>query len=361
MATQQPTPILDDLAGMQSLDKRNMLRLINELPEQCETALGIGRSLSIDPLLDRPNVVFISGTGEGGIAADMAAAILGEEIAVGVVSDHGGRLPAYVGEDSLVFLVDYSGKNQSTLRNYREAKLRGANVICIAGRGKLLESASQDGGKIVRIPTGQPPRTAIGYLFVPLVALIERYDLASGLIENISYAIKLMKNVREMFRSENLTARNLAKQTALDMYQKLPVIYAANGYRAAVASHWRVQISANSKTPVLSGTFPEVAESEISGWEPEGKQLDDATFVFLKDPLDKMTEIPALMSSAKEVLERFGVREIEMKGATTAEKMLYGIYLGDYVSYYLAMLYGVNPTPTEYVSLAQSEPVQQQA
>lgn len=354
MTTEQPVPILDDPAKMQAVDRRNMLRLISELPEQCETALGIGRSVAVDPLSTNPNVVYITGVGDSAIAGDMAAAAVGDDVKVPVVSDHGSRLPEYVGEEALVFVVDYAGKSQSSLRNYREARLRGANVICITSGGKLFEAASKDGAKMVKIPPGQPPRSAIGYLLVPLVAAMERLGLVTGNTEQLSYAIKLMKNAREMFRFENFTLRNVAKQTALALQGKLPVIYGAPGYRMAVANRWKSQINANSKAPAFAGAFPDITEAEISGWEMAGKEVSDLVFIFLKDAVDKTTEIASLMSASKELLGRHGVIEIDMKGATTAEKLLYGTYLGDFVSCYLALLYEVDPSATENIAFVES-------
>ena len=221
----EPTPTLDDLARMQSVDRRNMLRLITELPEQCETALGIARSFSIEPLPVKPNVIYLTGSGDAAIAADMISSALAEEIDVPVVSDHGGRFPKYVGEESLVFVVDYSGKSAVVLRNYREAKLRGAHVICVTSGGKLLEAASKDGVAIVKIPPGQPNRSAFGYLLVPPVVVIEKLGLGEGLSEKLSQAVKLIKNVRESFRFENPTARNLAKQTANALFNRVVCVY----------------------------------------------------------------------------------------------------------------------------------------
>ena len=74
----------------------------------------------------------------------MAAAVLADEAEVPIISDHGGRLPSFVGESSLVFVVDYTGKSQSELRNLRDAKHRGAQVICVTTGGKLLEAATKE-------------------------------------------------------------------------------------------------------------------------------------------------------------------------------------------------------------------------
>ena len=96
MNIEQPIPVLDDLARVQSIDTKNMLRLINDLPEQCETALGIGRSFAAGEPAEPPGVVFISGAGDSGTAADMAGAAVGDYASVPVVADHCGPVPKFV-------------------------------------------------------------------------------------------------------------------------------------------------------------------------------------------------------------------------------------------------------------------------
>ncbi len=351
--TSESIPTLDDVARMQSVDRRNMLRLINELPEQCETALGVARSFEMEPPEVKPNGVFITGVGDSGLAADMAAAVLADSAEVPIVSDHGGKLPKHVGENSLVIVVDYPGNSGSELRNLREAKQRGARVICVTSGRKLLEAASNEEIGTIRIPPGQPERSAIGYLFVPLVVAVERLGLASGQIEKLSHAIKLMKNAREALRFENPTERNVAKQTAERLFGKLVVIYGLQGYRAAVASRWKRQIDANSKGLAFTGAFPDLALSDISGWEFVTNRSGEFGIVLLSDTSDK-GEMAKLMIASEEVLSEFGVVRVDLRGSTAIERLLYGVYLGDYVSYYLALLYGVNPMVSENVSQVQS-------
>lgn len=351
--TTEPIPALDDAVRMQAIDKRNMLRLINELPEQCETALGIARSFAVEPAETGPSSVFITGVGDSGIAADMAAAALADVAEVPVISDHGGRLPKHVGEGSLVFIVDYTGKSQIGMRNLRDAKHRGAQVVCIATGGKLLESANKEEVRAIKIPPGQPGRSAIGYLLVPIIATIEKFGIAQGQIEQISHGIKLMKNVREMLRFETPTARNSAKQTAEALFDRVVGIYGAPGYRMAVADRWKSQIAANSKALAFSGSLHALALGGVSGWETAGKRADELAIVLLRDPVDK-GEIVELADAGAEVLKDFRVVQVSMRGATIIEKLFYGVYLGDYVSYYLALLAEVNPSITENIALVES-------
>ena len=348
MTTEQPTPVLDDLARVQSVDKKNMLRLIGELPEQCETALGIGRNIALEPLATKPNVVLFVGVGDSGLAADMAAEVLAEELEAPVVSQHVSRIPPYVGEQSLVFIVDYSGNSQSAPRAYREAQQRGAMVVCLTSGGRLREAVT-DRRLIVKIPAGQPSRCAIGYLLLPLVAAVEQLGLASEAVEKASHAVKLLKNIRELFRFETPTPRNKAKQIAQALFEKTPVIYGAAGYRALVARRWKSQIGANSKAAAYTGLFPDLMDGELCAWEQAGERRGNPTFVFLTDTTDRASENRALMEAAGELLGRFGVIEAQMGGATTFERMLYGVHLADYVSYYLALMYEVDPMAAESV------------
>jgi len=352
MNTEQPTPALDDLERMQSVDKKNMLRLINELPEQFETALGIGRGLTLDQMPDKPDVIVISGSGDSLIAVDMICAMMSDQITVPIVSDRGGRLPAYVTDRSLVFVVDYPGKSRASMRVYREATARGARVICVTSGGPLLQACSAGGSRSIRIPPGHPSRTALGYLVAPIVVAIERLGLAPGVDEKLSSAVRLMKNVREMFRFENSTRRNLAKQIAENIFGKYVVVYGSAGTGCALADRWASQFSGNAKVPAFASCFPK-AELEVGAWETKESLLKSAAFVFLEDPSDR-SEVPDQMSAAKELLTDFEVVSVEVRGATTFERLLYGIYLADYASYYLALLYEVDPTVIESVNYLQA-------
>lgn len=352
----EPVPIIDDVSAVQAVDTKNMLRLINELPEQFETALGIARYLAIEEREQKPSLVYMTGTGSSANAVDLAAAVLNEETEMPVVVSHAPRVPRCVGEGSLAIVVDYAGRSEISLRNYREARSRGAEMVCVTSGGALLEEAAADGSLAVRVPPGQPPRTALGYQLVPPLILAERMGLTQNLSERLAHAIKGMKNAREWLRVEYPSARNVAKRAAEAMAGKLVVIYGAADYREAVAVRWRSQINANSKALAATDVFPGVVETGISGWTMAERQCVDLAVVLLGDPGDK-GEIADTMKACGRRLEWHNPIEIEMQGATTLEKMLYGAYLGDYVSYYLALLHGVDPTVVTDLSEPEPAPV----
>ncbi|MCE5198116.1 hypothetical protein LLG39_03995, partial [bacterium] len=245
------------------------------------------------------------------------------------------------------------GKSEASLRSYKDARQRGANVICVASGGALLEAASKDGIKAFKIPPGHPARSAIGYLFVPLVVVLEQFGLVTGLVDQLTYGIRLMKNIRETFRFDVSQTRNVAKQVALAVAGKAAVIYGASDYRAVVAERWRSQLNANSKSEAFTDIFPDVVDGAISGWELAEKQCANVAFVFFRDSQDR-SEVPDLMDASREVLAGFSSVDVELKGSTVIEKLLYGVYMGDYVSCYLALINEVDPGITENVNQVQA-------
>lgn len=352
MATEQ-TPLLDDVARMQAVDRRNMLRVINDIPEQFETAIGIAQSHSVEPLEEKPNVVYLAGTGFGGAAVGIVASTFSNEVDVPLMAGLSPQMSKFVGEESVVFVNDYGGMTDLMLRTYREARQLGARIICITAGGKLMEAALGDGVPTIKVPPGQPERTAIGYLMAPIVVYLEKLGLASGVTEMLSSAIKHMRNSREMFRFEYPAAKNLAKQIAQTLYGKIPVIYGRAGYEFQLVGMWRRLLSSNSKVPAIGGVFPDVALNDISAWELGEKLCGGFAFVFLRNPNER-GEIADLMDSARELLAGFTAIDANIKGTTPIERILYGCYLGYYVSYYLALLNEVDPTVTDYVSLLEA-------
>ncbi len=178
MTTEQSLPILDDPIRMQSIDKRNMIRIVDELPEQCERAMNIGRSF-VAPEFDAPiDRVFLVGSGDNELACEMAALILAEYIGVPVSVGGVGSVPRFVGASTLAVIVDYSGKNPGILSVYDELQARGIKAVCVTSGGKLSEKAAAGGSKIFKVPPGQPTRSAFGYLVIPPIAVAAACGLA---------------------------------------------------------------------------------------------------------------------------------------------------------------------------------------
>ncbi|MFH1381135.1 MAG: SIS domain-containing protein, partial [Candidatus Omnitrophota bacterium] len=145
------------------------------------------------------------------------------------------------------------------------------------------------------------------------------------------------------------------KEIAKKIYNRFTVIYASDKL-GSVATRWRGQIAENSKTLSSSHVFPEMNHNEIVGWVHPEKLLSKFTAIILKDKGDNL-RVKKRMSITASILKRegFKVIELESQGKNLLERMLSLVYIGDFVSFYLALLNGINPTPVDRITYLKKE------
>jgi len=142
---------------------------------------------------------------------------------------------------------------------------------------------------------------------------------------------------------------NMAKKTATRLKGKIPVVYAPSPIKS-VARRWMTQINENSKMLAFTGEYPEMNHNQIVGWV-EGEKCQELQPVFLRAnvPNRKIAErTEVTLQLIREA--RIEPLTVELSGRSILETALMGIALGDMVSFYLAVLRGVDPSPVESIA-----------
>ncbi len=350
MTSEAPYDVLEDLQRLQEVDTRNMLRLVDELPEQCETALGIGTSLKLISTDGPPNAVVVEGMGECAVAADMVSAYLAPRTPVPIIAIHEPSLPACVKAGTVVVVLDYTLKNPCTRPLIKDALERGARVI-LGASARVPELEDHNDLTYLKIPPGQPERSAIGYLFVPAVMALHKLGLVEEVPTDVSRAILHMKNLREAYRFSTPMFQNPAKQIARQIAHKTVAVYGPGEFGEAVANRWRNQICSNAKAAACAGRFPDAGFAEVAGKDGPARTRLEISAVILRDATDPVNT--QLVAASRDCFDHGASVIVDLKGASILERMWQGVYLGDYVSCYLALIYGVDPGVTEHADLLQ--------
>ncbi|NPV27245.1 MAG: bifunctional phosphoglucose/phosphomannose isomerase [Firmicutes bacterium] len=326
-----------------------MLEVLWRLPEQCAEAWEIGQRLSSLPAGNFAQVV-VTGLGGSAIGGDLLRVYAADRAQIPVIVNRDYRMPAFVGEQTLVFATSYSGNTEETLSAYDEARARGAKIIVLTTGGKLKEKAERDGVPVMVIPGGISPRAATGYLFIPTVAVMQRLGLLPDATAEITELVQILTVQRESLGPDQPTAGNLAKQLARLFYGRIPVIYGSAGNTETVAMRWKGQINENSKAMAYFNVMPELNHNEIVGTERPQPLLAQVELVYLRDPADH-PRVQARYGITTELIgERVGrITEVYAQGDSTLARMYSLIYVGDYTSVYLALLYGIDPSPVKLI------------
>ncbi|MBC7186301.1 MAG: bifunctional phosphoglucose/phosphomannose isomerase [Calditrichaeota bacterium] len=332
-----------------ALDSAGMRDIIGAFHKQLAEGYRLGQSVAVPADYSRVQVVVFLGMGGSAIGGDLLRCYLSDVIKVPILVNRDYRNPAFVGRDSLVIASSYSGNTEETLSAYHEAKERGAKLLCVTSGGELARRAQADGVPQVTIPKGYPPRTALAYLSMPPLAVLEGLGLVPPQKQAIQEATALLASLSAEYREPE--KGNVALNVAGQLRGKLPVVYTANGFEV-VGMRWRGQLSENSKVLAYSSTLPEMNHNEIVGWgllEPVQRMVQ---VVLLRDTEDH-PRVQVRMAFIKEFIARHSNAPVELfaKGSSRLARMLSLIHLGDWVSYYLALYHGVDPTPVKNIDL----------
>lgn len=349
---------LDNIKLIEKIDKSRMADLLGRFSEHCAAAKKIGCEFDV-PGSFRSGLknVVCAGLGGSAIGADIIRSYLADESPVPIFVNRDYRLPAFVDSGSLVVVSSYSGDTEETISAYKDAKARCAKIIVITSGGSLREMAGRDGNPVISIPSGIPPRCAIMYSSIPLLVLLS----GIGVVDDRSRDIDGVIDMARSFDKEKIgisvpLKKNVAKMAAKDLYKRFPVIYGAQSHVDAVVTRWKGQLAENSKALSSGNVFPEASHNEIVGWENPSKLLEKFTAVILRDARDNV-RVSKRLDIMKKILKGGGVRVIEVnsEGEELLARMFSLIYIGDYVSFYLAILNGCDPTPVKRIQYLKKE------
>jgi glucose/mannose-6-phosphate isomerase len=349
--------LLDDVVKIESLDPRDMHRLIYEFSAQLQEAAEIAQRTPIRLPAGIPlhNIV-VTGLGGSAIGGDLVRSYLSEELKIPLLVNRDYFLPAFTSPSTLCIASSYSGNTEETLSAYADAKAKGARIVCITSGGTLEQKARADGFPVFKIPSGYPPRAALGFSAMSLLCCLASLGLIADKSADIKESIALTAKLREEYRRETATEKNLAKQLAVKLYGSIPLIYAANHHFDAIALRWKGQMCENAKLIAYSNVLPELNHNEIVGWEFPPKLLSSLSVVILRDAGD-YARVQKRMEITKEIIRTKAkeVIEVRTQGNSLLARIFSAVHLGDYVSFYLANLNAVDPTPVAVIDYLKNQ------
>jgi glucose/mannose-6-phosphate isomerase len=334
-----------------------MYDLIYEFPYQFEGASNIAQAAKLpDWNVSQIQNVVLAGLGGSAIGGDLVRSYLAERLNVPFSICRNYTLPHFVDESSLVFISSYSGNTEETLSAYEDALKRKAKILTLSSGGKVKEMSLQKEITWVNIPKGFPPRAALGYSFVPVLLMLERLGFVQGEEDQIKKVGEFLSSNRSSYRLESGVQENPAKRLALELHQKLPIIYAATDHFDAVSTRWKGQICENAKMLSFNNIFPEFNHNELVGWKIISEYRGHLIVVILKDKEDH-PRIKKRMEIVKGIIEKVGVRVIEVgsRGEALLSRIFSLIQLGDFASFYLAILNREDPTPVKVIDFLKNE------
>lgn len=336
-------------------DKSNFISFLKEFPNQIGDSQQIMSEFKSE--IDTSgiqNIVF-SGMGGSAIGSDLLLDFIRDELRLPAAVNREYAIPAFVNKHTLFISVSYSGNTEETLSALESAITAGAKVVGLSSGGQLEKVCKDNNCALISIPSGLPPRQALGYLFFSFLFLFEKLGFVSSKSAEVEETVDYLSKQAERFSTSSNISPNLPNHIAQTVYYTIPVIYTAVQHFASVPIRWRNQFNENSKVMAFSNVFPEMNHNEIMGWEGPREVNEKLRAIILRD-LDESPRNKNRINITKDILKQkqIPILEIFAEGNSRLTRLFSLIYIGDWASYYLAMLNEADPIKIESIDVLKA-------
>lgn len=341
--------MLDDLKYIHEKDAQDALGVIEKQWQQLKHTYDVDLG-SIDATKIQ-NVVW-AGMGGSAIPAQVSLTWPTHSMPFEICRNY--DIPQYVDERTLFIASSYSGNTEESLSALEQAEKASAQIIVVAAGGKLADKAISAKHPQYTIPGGVQPRMTTLYFLKMLTHVYDTLGLRQGLSEELTAAASHIEQAVLAWRADVPVDKNPAKKLALELAGKSVVAYGGPKMQA-VANKFKIALNENAKNVAWWNQLPEFNHNEFMGWGSH--------------PVDKPYGVVDIRSDLEHprVQKRFEVSEkllsglrpaphvIRPEGDTVLKQMLWGMVFCDFVSLYVALLNGINPTPVDLVEKFKTE------
>lgn len=329
------------------LDPQGLGQRLRELPQDCRRAWQETRALPLPPDRGQVRRVLLLGMGGSAIAGDLLQGLAGARLPIQVCREL--SLPPGVDGDTLVIASSFSGNTEETLAAFSQALEGPARKLALAGGGRLMELARERHIPLFPIHHPGPPRAALGYCLVALVGLLGRWGLLPPQDQEVEEMARLLEEIVAELDVASPTPDNPAKGLARRLFQRTIVVYGA-GFLEPLARRWKTQFNENSKAWAFHEAIPELGHNAVVGYQSPPGLAQNISVVLLHSG-DLPPRLQARYQGLQELLEwyRIAHEQMEARGGGPLCQMMSLALLGDYTSYYLALLHETNPWPVEAI------------
>lgn len=346
---------LDDPAIYEKCDPQNMLGLIHDIPNAITKAWEMADAFALPPEYANANKIVILGMGGSAIGGDLVAGLLAEEVSVPIIVNRSYGLPAHIDENTLVIAASYSGNTEETISAFEKALTTEAKKIVITTGGKLADMAKEAKVPVFQFEYPAQPRAALAFNLLPILNFIQRLGFCDSKSAEVAEASVVTGLMTRKINEKVPQDRNPAKQLAKKLHGKLAVIY-GGGMLAEVAHRWKTQLNENAKAWAFHNAFPEISHNAIVGYQFPKELAKNINVTILRSIYTPLSIVRRQELTAKLLKEaNVNYQFIDGFGISPLAQMASLILIGDYVSYYLAILNNIDPTPIDAIDFLKKE------
>ncbi len=330
---------------VQKYDPQNQLDVLVNSYKQIEFAWNNEVKISNINATEISNII-VSGLGGSAISADLMRNFLCDELSVPYIVNRNYNLPKFANKNTLFVASSYSGNTEETISALHQAIKLGCKIVCITTGGEVEEIARMNNLSCIKVQPGFQPRYALGLSFFSLLKVFQEIKLIGNQNSVVEKILSNWKTNGSKFTKEGNEAITFAES----LVGFIPVIYSVSDSTNSVGYRFKCQVNENAKLHAFHHEIPEMNHNEIIGWESYQEKQFHAKIVNIVDETYH-SQIQKRLSILKDIFSKTGVEIISIKSNEENFKvrLLDLIYLADWISYYLGVLRGFDPSEIDNI------------
>jgi glucose/mannose-6-phosphate isomerase len=342
MTSRVDASVIETVEKIRAADSGNMLDRIKGLSLQVRDAWKIATSAQLPPAYADVRTIVVAGMGGSAIGGDLAAALLADDLKVPMSVHRDYGVPAYVGRDTLLIASSYSGNTEESLSAFEAAQKRGAKILVLTTGGKIAELARAANYPVVTFSYKAQPRAALGYSLGMVLGCLTRLGFVRDLAADVEAALADLAKLEERVHEGSRT--NDAKKMAVELYGRVPFAYGA-GVMGVMARRVKGQFNENAKNWSAFDVMSELNHNAVVGFPHPQAAREALTVLLLRSDRDNPRHKIRFDVTA-ELLDRAGVQHktLKFQGQSMLSEVLQMTMFTDYVTFYLALLNGADPS-----------------
>jgi len=337
---------------MADLDKGGCLLSLKYFAKQLKAAWEETDKLIL-PEIQKPSRVLFCAMGGSAYAGRIIKDFYLHEAETSfeVIDDY--DLPKYADKRTLIIAASYSGNTEETLSALSQALNKKIPLIVVCGGG-ILEKLGKENNLPIYVFNGEfnpskQPRLGQGYMVASQLAILAKMGLIKLSAEDFLKALNFLEEKNKLYTEKIPQADNPAKQIALQLENKIAVLVAGD-FLKGVLHPIRNPLNETAKHFADYFAVPELNHHLLEGLQFPKEVARTHKFLFINSSLYR-DKIKLRLNLTETIVAKNGLtsQTINLAGVSKIIQVLELLQMFGFISFYLAILHGVNPAPVPFV------------
>ena len=295
------------------------------------------------------NKIVVCGMGGSQLGVELVKHLFSNEIKVPIEQIRDYNLPKFVDNQTLVFLISYSGSPEEVIKIASEVKKRTNKIFVITTGGKLAKLAQKNKFPLYKFDAiynpSKQPRTGTGYMIGSFLAVLKKLSkIQITTQEIIQFELIYEKIFKKYINSQKI--KNLAKT----MVNKILIIVTAEHLQGN-AHILANQTQESAKQMAIYFSLPELNHHLLEGLTYPKLNMKNLQFLFFNS--DKYHQRnQKRFKVTQDVFKKrgFKIKNIKFSG-TKIEQSIAMLIIGSLLAYELSKINKVDPNSIPWVDL----------